>query len=217
MQTAVNDARSIGALLQAKYGFEIELLTDASRKDVIDSLSRYRRKLTENDNLLIYYAGHGILDEASERGYWLPIDAERDSPANWISTADVTDSLKAMQAKHVLVVADSCYSGTLSRSVKLEKSNPRYLGRLAGKRARVVLTSGGLEPVSDGGGGDHSVFAKALIDALKANNSVIEGTRLFNQLRRPVITNARQTPEYSDIRFADHEGGDFLFVRRQGR
>jgi hypothetical protein len=71
-----------------------------------------------------------------------------------------------------------------------------------------------LEPVSDSGGkGDHSVFATAFIEALKTNQKIIDGTELFTQIRRPVIINSDQTPEYADIRKAGHEGGDFLFVR----
>jgi hypothetical protein len=76
------------------------------------------------------------------------------------------------------------------------------------------LVSGGLEPVEDGLGGDHSVFAKALLDVLKDNRGTIEGERLFMQIQRPVMLEANQTPQYSDIRFAGHEGGDFLFIRK---
>jgi hypothetical protein len=151
--------------------------------------------------LLIYFAG---------RGYWLPVDAERDSSANWISTGAISDFLKAMAAKHVIVVADSCYSGTLSRAVKLTVPSSEYLRRIAGKRARVALTSGGVEPVLDDGRRGHSVFAAAFLEALEENTGVLEGTRLFNQIRQPVILNAPQTPEYSDIQFTGHEGGDFL-------
>jgi hypothetical protein len=111
------------------------------------------------------------------------------------------------------VVADSCYSGTLARSVKVSIPSSEYFRRIVNKRARVVLTSGGLEPVLDDGSYGHSVFAKAFLDELEKNQGVLEGTRLFNELRRSVILNAPQTPEYSDILYTGHEGGDFLFVR----
>lgn len=214
LETAVADAKAVAQLLKTDYGFSVITLIDADRKGVIDALSQYRRTLKENDNLLIYYAGHGYLDPDSNRGYWLPSDAERDSPANWISTSDITDNLKAIRAKHVIVVADSCYSGTLARDVKIGLRGPDYLRRMVEKRARVALTSGGLEPVLDSGGGGHSVFASAFMTVLRENRSVLEGTRLFNELRRPVVTGAPQTPEYGNIRFAGHDGGDFLFVRR---
>jgi hypothetical protein len=67
--------------------------------------------------------------------------------------------------------------------------------------------------VLDGGGG-HSVFAKAFMDALKENKSVLDGQALFDAIKRPIVVNADQTPQYSDIRRAGHDGGDFVFVRR---
>ncbi len=216
LKTAVSDAESVAQVLKSSYGFEVRLLRNATRADIIIALDDYRKTLTEDDNLLIYYAGHGILDYSSERGYWLPVDASPDTQVSWVSNATITDTLKAMSAKHVMLVVDSCYSGTLTRSVKPTLRSPDYLKRMVQKRARVVLTSGGLEPVVDGGGGDHSVFAKAFIDALQSTTDFIDGTELFLNIRRPVMLNAAQTPEYSDIRLSGHDGGDFVFVRRDG-
>ncbi len=216
LKSAGGDAEEVAALLRKDYGYQTTILKDASRKQILDALSSLRRRLGKKDNLLIYYAGHGNLDRETGRGYWLPVDADADSPANWISTNDVSDALKAMAAKHVMVVADSCYGGTLTRSVNVtvKADGSEYLRRLAEKRTRVVLTSGGVEPVLDEGGQGHSVFARAFLEALKKNTGILEGTRLFEELRRPVVVNAPQTPEYSDILYAGHEGGDFLFVRR---
>ena len=64
------------------------------------------------------------------------------------------------------------------------------------------------------GGGGHSVFAKAFLDALGENEDVLDGQALFDALKRPVVPNADQTPQYFDVRRAGHEGGEFLFVRR---
>ena len=66
----------------------------------------------------------------------------------------------------------------------------------------------------DAGGGDHSVFAKAFLDALAENYGVLDGQALFARIQRPVIVNSDQTPDYADIRRAGHDGGDFLFVRQ---
>ena len=94
--------------------------------------------------------------------------------------------------------------------------SPDYLSRIAQKKARSVLSSGGLEPVLDSGGkANHSVFASAFLDALKENKNVMDATELFSAIRRPVILNSDQTPEFSDIRKAGHDGGDFIFCRRK--
>lgn len=215
LETATNDARAVAEVLERSYGFEVRLLTDATRSQIIEALDEYRARLGQRDNLLIYYAGHGWLDQEADQGFWLPVDARRDSRVNWISNDSIRDAARAMKAKHVLVVADSCFSGTLTRSVRIPDITPDYLRRMASKRARLALSSGGLEPVADAtDDGRHSPFARSFIDALRANDGVLDGTQLFTRLRHPVMVNADQSPEYADIRRAGHDGGDFLFVRR---
>ncbi|MFB3151500.1 MAG: caspase family protein [Alphaproteobacteria bacterium] len=219
LKTAANDAKSVAKLLTDDYGFETKLLLDATRADIFTELGRLRAKLTPNDNLLIYYAGHGILDELGQQGYWLPVDAQADIKANWVSNGDITTSLRAIRAKHVLVVADSCYSGTLVRAapinIKTSVARKRWIDRMTRKRARTALVSGGLEPVADSGREGHSVFANAFMAALRANPDVMDGQALYDAIKRPVVLNADQTPQYSDIRRAGHDGGDFIFVRKR--
>ena len=128
LKTAVADAREVARVLEQDYGFRVRLLLNANRYDMLAALNEFREKLTDKDNLLIYYAGHGELDERNQRGHWLPIDAEPNSTANWISNVAITDVLNAMTVQQLLVVADSCYAGTLTRS---------SLGRLEGGSERV--------------------------------------------------------------------------------
>jgi len=213
LKTAQNDAKEVAETLKDKYGFKVELLLDANRSDILLALNNLRWNLTNRDNLLIFYAGHGWLDKEADEGYWLPVDAEKDNMLAWISNSSITASLRALKAKHVLIVADSCYSGKLARGVHIIERNPGYLSRLSQKRARCVISSGGLEPVIDSGGdGRHSIFASAFLNTLKENPDIMDSSQLFNKLRRPVMLNSDQTPEYSDIRKAGHEGGEFLFV-----
>ena len=216
LETAVADAEAVSRMLRENYGYTVETLVNATRRDIVSALNHLRADLTETDNLLIYYAGHGILDRASGRGYWLPVDAEKDNLTEWISVITITDLLRTMSVKHVLVVADSCYSGTLTRASKtglrVGAERLAWLKRVAAKRARTALTSGGLEPVLDKGGGGHSVFAKAFLEALGENGDVLEGQKLFERVRGQVALDAPQTPQYADIREAGHEDGEFLFI-----
>ncbi|MCU7835023.1 MAG: caspase family protein [gamma proteobacterium symbiont of Taylorina sp.] len=218
LKTAVNDAESLADVLQRNYGFKVKLLLNANRYETLKAIGEFRNTLMKNDNLLIYYAGHGVLDKASERGYWLPVDAERDFTSNWISTAEITDALKALQSWHVLVIADSCYSGTLVRSIAVKLTRPEekvsLIKRLLEKKSRTVITSGGLEPVTDSGRDNHSVFSAALLDVLEDTSSVIEAEEVFSRIRDKVILNADQTPEYSNVRKTGHNGGDFIFLRQ---
>lgn len=215
LDSARNDAEEVALLLQEDYGFNVNVVINATRADILMALSNLRASLGDQDNLLIYYAGHGWLDEEADEGYWLPVDAEPDNQINWVSNSHVTSTLKAMHAKHVLIVADSCYSGKLTRGIRVKIKTRDYFLKIAKKRARSVLTSGGLEPVVDSGGeGGHSAFTSAFLDTLKENEGVLDATELYSKIRRPVKLQADQTPEYSDIRKAGHAGGDFLFVRK---
>lgn len=213
LRTAENDARALADLLRKKYGYRVDLLLNPTRSQIIAALGKYRRTMTKNDNLLIYYAGHGWLDNQADEGYWLPVDASQADETNWISNSTITAAIRANGAKHILVVADSCYSGKLTRAIHINRKIPGYFKQLSQKKTRVALASGGLEPVEDGSGKQrHSVFASAFIDALKETTQITDGTHIFMKIRRPVLLNADQTPEYGDIRKAGHNGGDFIFV-----
>ena len=225
LETAANDAKEVARVLRDQYGFDVTLLVDANRYETLAALNALRERLTEDDNLLIYYAGHGELDRKNQRGNWLPIDAEPNSSANWISNITITDILNAMTVKQLLVVADSCYSGTLTRSALghleggvSQQDAMKVMQLMARQRSRMVLTSGGVEPVIDSMGGANSVFARSVIELLQSNSGVLPGQELFHHLQLRVAAVAqridvRQVPEYAPIKFAGHESGDFFFVR----
>ena len=214
LETPINDATRVAFILKNAYGFRVKLLKNARRSDIVSSLAEFRKTTSWDDNFLLYYAGHGYRDKAADEGYWLPVDAKDEDPSNWIQNDTIVAQLRGMQAKHAMVVADSCFSGKIFRDSKLVQRTPDWLSRVVNKKARTVLTSGGDEPVMDSGGGTHSVFAKAFISQLEENTGVLDATQLFIQLRPKVIVNSPQTPEYGSIYYAGHDGGDFLFVRR---
>jgi uncharacterized protein len=227
LDTPLRDAQDLKAVLERRYGFRVTLLANATRRDVFAAFDAMRARLSARDNLLVYYAGHGDIDPVTKRGYWVPVDGERRNRSKSISVVDVTDQLNAMPAKQVLVVADSCYSGTMARS-SLPSADAELapaarleaLGAMSRSRARVALTSGGLEPVADGGGGANSLFARSLLDVLKAVPEPIEARRVHDELAAAFSVRARklrlnQRPDYAPIRFAGHEAGDFVFVPRR--
>ena len=215
LDAAENDAIVIAEVLENKYDFEVDLLLNADYDTTVNSLFSITNKLKNNDNLLIYYAGHGELDKAENRGYWLPVDASYEMRSKWISNQRIVDRIKATKAKHVLLVADSCFSGTLMRSgtnlQNQEPINEKYVERLKNKKTRLVITSGGNEPVVDSVGGNHSLFALKFIDTLKNSKNVINSQILFENIRRYVVANADQTPERAMVHKTGHDGGDFLF------
>ena len=219
LKTAEADARAVEHLLRDTYGFQTKLLVNATRAQIVSVLSAYRRELPADASLLIYYAGHGVNDKETDKAYWLPVDAERDDQTNWIIADEITTGIKAIPARHVLVVSDSCYSGTLTRGLgeMLPRSSEReqFLRRMAAGRSRTLMASGGDEPVADSGGSGHSVFAAALLRGLREmNKGQFTAAELFRAyVEESVAGRAAQTPEYNPLRNSGHESGDFVFVK----
>ncbi|MGH9944243.1 MAG: caspase family protein [Pyrinomonadaceae bacterium] len=221
LKTAEDDAKGVENILRGQYGFETRLLLNATRQQIISALNVYRREMGPEANLLIYYAGHGVNDNSIDKAYWLPVDARPDDNANWISADDITSNIKGIPAKHVLIVSDSCYSGTLTRGLELGGAIPeargRYLRKMLAGKSRTLMASGGNEPVSDVGGGRHSVFASALLRGLtQMEKELFTAAELFRDyVEESVAGRAEQTPEYNPLRNSGHESGDFVFVRQR--
>lgn len=224
LKTPISDAKSVEVLLRERYGFKTKLLLNANRHAIMSALYELNQKLTEQDNLLIYYAGHGEIDKKNQSAYWLPVDSEVGNTANWISSQSITEFLSIMPARHIMVVADSCYSGALTGSAiaKLpegmdQAKRERWLKIMNTRKARTVLTSGGVKPVMDEGGGGHSVFANAFLKVLRSNKRVLEDYDIFRDVANQVRVSAsragfEQSPQYAPLQHAGHEGSPFFFV-----
>ena len=228
LKTPVNDVDAIAEVLRDKYDFKTTVLHDATNKELFKVLYEdLLPNLTSEDNLLIYYAGHGDYIEEWQSYTWLPVDAQPDNPQNYFWNDDLAKYLKTMSAKQILVIADSCYSGALTRDAsakfaagKTDAEYERWLKKWSQKAARVALTSGGMKPVLDAGGGGHSVFARAVLEVLSENGGVLPSQDLGQQVGARVSYAAeeldfKQEPEWAPINFTGHSGGDFFFVSEQ--
>jgi uncharacterized coiled-coil protein SlyX len=228
LTTPLSDLERARKILEERYGFTVFTVADGDNIAIMKAINDLYDVVGEEDNLLLFYAGHGnrLTTGGAEIGYWLPANAEA-PPRNtfWVANEFVTGHLSRIRAKRVLVVADSCYAGLLSAEPSFlmvgdsgpQYSNMEFLKLKLGKRSRLLLSSGGDQPVLDEGGGQHSVFAKAFLDELEKNDRLLPSPELFLRLRDQVEERAaaikfEQTPEFKTIKSAGHEVGDFFFV-----
>ena len=131
-------------------------MENPERHEITKQLNLLKNTVKSEDVLLIYYAGHGFLDQKTVEGYWLPADAEKEDDSYWISNNYVINKLKAMNAKNILLVSDSCFSGSLiTRGIKKksEINGHNIIEKFLNTQSRVTISSGGLKPVLDSGGG----------------------------------------------------------------
>ncbi len=234
------DAMELAQLLSEDYGFLTEVarpdgsaqplvLLDATRADINKAFKSLKGKLEEDDTLVIYYAGHGQIvndpDGAFIDAYWIPVDGEADDIGQWISSTSLTHRLRQWSAKNILVIADSCYSGAMSREVpdnsayenlpEQDRRRRLLLRKHANTKSRMLMSSGGTEPVLDQGCDGHSIFSCALLSGLrKIETSVFSASELFrNHVEATVGGSVQQVPQYKELRESGHKGGDVIFSR----
>lgn len=216
LESALPDAKSVGQQLQEQLGYDVRVVPDASRADIVTSLNKLSQEVGPNDSVTVYYAGHGYMSDKTKTGYWIPADAKVTSPDKWISNGDIGKLLSNIPAKQVMLVSDSCYSGSLTKEQKIVGAATSFdpSGILA-KRSVTVMSSGGEEPVSDEGKEGHSIFAYSFMSALKSVKQVDSGAKLFQAVRDEVSKDFPQTPQYGGAVSAGHApGGDYLLEAR---
>jgi Caspase domain len=224
LKTAVNDARAFAGLLSSKYGFQVTTLLnqDATRDKILAAITHFRKSLDQNDDFLIYYAGHGSYDRGTDKGYWLPVDADPDPliTSRDISADDLVTQVRGLAARHVIIISDSCFSGDLSRDagdLSPSDGNQAYIHRMQRAPSRTLMASGSDEPVSDSGSQGHSVFAALLLQTMQSRGEqAFTADDLFVSIRKSVVARSGQSPQYSSLRdsirpSASLDNGDFVF------
>jgi hypothetical protein len=211
----IKDAEALAKVLKTHYVFEeenIEIIRNATRGQIIDALVAMRSKITPDDNLLIFYAGHGYYDEASDIGYWIPSNG-RDksiSTADWFRNSSLTDEINAIKSKHTLLIADACFSGSIFKTRKAFLDASLAVNKLYELPSRKAMTSGTLTEVPD-----RSAFIQYLLKRLESSSEkYLTSEQLFSSLRMAVINNSDVVPSYGVINKSGDEGGDFVFIRK---
>jgi len=236
LSTPKNDVESLRRVLIDKYGFEedrVQVLcdADATREGVLEALEGYATgpdELDRKDDLLVYFAGHGIIRSKHQdwrEGYWIThVPAhEEQRYYRWVSFSEYSRALNRLRARHVLTIADACYSGGLLRNVGVEV--PAGVLAMWEKPSRRILTAGGEEPVSDSGrpidGVPHSLFAFHLLRVLEDyDGGFLVDFELAARVKQAVgfdtdlqqLHGTDQLPQFGKTRHSSGEG-HFIFCR----
>ncbi len=217
LSSARKDAEAVSALLRKRYGFQTETLLDrqASKKAIFNALRSLATSTEENDSVLIYFAGHGDIDKIYNDGWWIPADAKGGDPLTYLDNTQVQKAMRSMNARHVLLISDSCYSGTLFGQLRAMPRviDEKYYLNLYNEKSRWGMTSGNREPVLDSGTGGHSIFAYQFLKALRKNEKPFATTQEIYTRIAPIIgNNAEQVPKCRPIRNTGDQGGEFVFI-----
>lgn len=212
LNNCIRDAEAFIKILVNQYNFDnqkVTFLKNADRKVILNAFKDAVAKITPNDNLLIYYSGHGFYEEAIDEGSWVPSGATHQDSDEFISNSDLKKRLEAIKSHHTVLICDSCYSGSLFLSANTRGFGEEYLEKFP---SRWGLASGRLQKVSDGAKGGHSPFADALLFHLKENDIPLSMMELCIRVIQQVGANTGgQMPIGEPLQVAGHKSGQFIF------
>lgn len=209
------DVDELANILKSQYQFDADKvikLLNSDRNSTFQALYELRQKLTPEDNLLIFYAGHGYWDDQIGQGYWWPTDATKNSPSNWLSNSDLREQIRGIKTAHTLLISDACFSGGIFKTrgagdIRKADRDIQLLYRMPSRRA---ITSGTLSTVPD-----KSVFFKYLTKYLSENEKkFVSSSELFSAIRTSVLNNSLTVPQDGVILNTGDEGGDFIFIKQ---
>lgn len=211
------DGVRFAKVLEDRYGFipACDPIYDdeATHNNIMDALHDLVEASYKDDSLIIYFAGHGLQHPHTKRGFWIPYDGENDRKKH-INNSYILESIEEIQAKHILLISDSCYSGTF---ITRTRSGGKILtsDELESLPSRWVFVSGGEESVKDGIPGEGSPFSIALCNFLEHNVSpTLTALEIFNEVVRVIENRGGQQPAASDIKSDAHCGGQMVFRLR---
>jgi hypothetical protein len=216
LNNAVKDVNDIASVLMTRYNFEFSNITilkdeQATRSNIYNSLRGLIEKISPQDNLVVYFSGHGFFDDLLNEGYWIPVDAHLSSTGDYISNTEILRILGSINSQHTFLVADACFSGAL-----FADSRRGYSENVEKFRSRWGLTSGRLEVVSDGVLGTNSPFATKFLDYLQQNQKQkFAVSELIQYVKTQVAEDNHQTPIGNPLKALGDEGGEFVFYLKQ--
>lgn len=212
LETPIADVSRVAELLTKRFGYEVRVVKNAGQEKTIQEINRVAADAQPGDSVLLFYAGHGYLMDDIKMGFWIPVDASVKTAKGWISNSDISKLLAAIRARQLILISDSCFSGTLTKEQKVADTDLSRPQEILQRRSVVVLSSGGDEPVSDEGKDGHSIFAWNLIRTLEGTGSITPGVQVWRTVHGDVMKDFPQEPQYGGVVSAGHvAGGDFLF------
>ena len=214
------DAVKIRRDLEDIYNFQVELVQNPTKMDIYRILREYAQKeYAPEDQLLIFFAGHGDFDQVTNMGYLVCQDTKKPDDdsfrISYFSHSDFRDIIDRMSCEHILLVLDTCYSGTFDERLAMRGEGENMLSFLSQadiKRkltytTRWYFTSGAKEQVPD-----YSLFVRAFLDALRSEGgrdnvlTIKEIVTYFEELNNP--------NPCSDEFGRNAPGSDFLFIKK---
>jgi formylglycine-generating enzyme required for sulfatase activity len=215
LNNPIGDAHAIATELKEMYAFDTHVYENPTQRQIWTILAQWQqRSFQPDDQLFIFFSGHGDFDEFVKKGYFLTHGRNER-----IDLTDLGNIITQIPCEHILLAIDACYSGTIDQEIAFRSGNwsrpkitanherDRLISNLLRNKSRLLVTSGGKERTPDGK--EHSPFADAFIKGLKAAYSSSDGLFSFQDLLARL---ERVSPKPHEGSLLGHDEGGFVFV-----
>jgi hypothetical protein len=223
LNNPINDITTIATDLEEIYGFDVEVVKNPTKRQVLQKLREYTAKTyLPKDQLLVMFAGHGHFDNLFNQGYLVCKDSKitDEERLSYVSYSNLRGIIDNIPSNHIFLAMDACYGGTFDPFIRSsihrggygiydELENEEYIDRKLKLRTRKFLTSGGKEYVSDGKPGQHSPFTRKLLEAIRSYggpDNILTLTEI-----KAYVEKINPEPRFGDFG-TDQPGSDFIFI-----
>ncbi len=217
----IHDAKTLAKDLEAIYGFIVEVIENCTQEEFELKIREYIGKdYADNDQFLIFYAGHGHFDQTVRKGALVMTDSEYkgNTMKSYITHDHLRSLINAIPCKHTLYIADACFGGTIDKAIEsrgarddIFKNRQDFINRIMTYETRRYITSGGKEYVPDGKPGGHSPFMRKLLAAIRSEGGK-DGMLTLEELESYLI-DIKPTPVWGELD-KNEPGSNFVFVRK---
>jgi len=224
LDNPIFDGKKINKELSKLYDFETELIENPTLEQITKKLMEYvEKEYNENDQIFIFFAGHGDFNETFKEGYLVAKDSKfKDKTGiTYYSYNRLSSNIDVIPCKHILITFDVCFGGTIDEFIakktrgteELYKivDNKEFIERCFQYKTRKYLASSKKGYVYDGIPNMHSPFSAYLIEALRTcggNDGVLE----FNEIIK-VIARLKPEPAWGSLK-NDEPGSNFIFIAK---
>ena len=211
LKTPIPDAEKVSKKLKDNYGFKIRIVKNSTSRDLMETILDYKKEFIDEDDvrfgykddsqLLLYFSGHGYYNEETEKGYLITSESEPPDIDRTLSTAlehgRLRDQIDLIKCPRVLVLMDTCFSGTLDPMYITMRGSGADEGSLLEEiktklklPARWLLTAASNEYVADIADGErNSPFTLAFLNALDTNggdDSLLNLNEIWEEIQKSV-------------------------------
>ena len=232
LSSPIQDVKELAAVLKdPKIGnFQVSTLFDATHQTIKEALDTFLRDKKLNDVLLIYYSGHGKIDEQGQ----LFLTAKDTDPSrlilNGLPSSFVKVLLERCRSKTVVLILDCCYGGAFTRGSKSEVGQTVNAGVEFGGTGsgRAILTATSATQLA--WTGEHlegepskSVFSHFLIQGLKTGeadkdqNGHITLDEWYEYAYENVLTHQTQSKPMTPHMTLDERVGQSILIAKNPR